>query len=85
MYDPPAYLWAITIAGPIAVAALTCIVLYGGAQRSGLGRKRSALLAGAAAVLLARCCSVHRLDEACPVPSGGPGWRASWRRPQTCR
>jgi hypothetical protein len=52
MYDPPAYLWAITIAGPIAVAALTCIVLYGGAQRSGLGRKRSALLAGAATVVL---------------------------------
>jgi hypothetical protein len=52
MYDPPAYLWAITIAGPIAVAALTCIVLYGGAERSGLGRKRSALLAGAAAVVL---------------------------------
>jgi len=23
MYDPPAYLWAITIAGPVAVAALT--------------------------------------------------------------
>jgi hypothetical protein len=52
MYDPPAYLWAITIAGPIAVAALTCIVLYGGAERSGLGRKRSALLAGGAAVVL---------------------------------
>jgi len=52
MYDPPAYLWAITIAGPIAVAALTCIVLYRGAERAGLGRKRSALLAGAAAVVL---------------------------------
>ena len=52
MYDPPAYLWAITIAGPVAVAALTCIVLYRGAERSGLGRKRSALLAGAAAVVL---------------------------------
>jgi hypothetical protein len=52
MYDPPAYLWAITIAGPAAVAALTCIVLYGGAERAGLGRRRSALLAGAAAVVL---------------------------------
>jgi hypothetical protein len=52
MYDPPAYLWAITIAGPTAVAALTCIVLYGGAERAGLGRRRAALLAGAAAVLL---------------------------------
>jgi hypothetical protein len=51
MYDPPAYLWAITIAGPTAVAALTCIVLYGGAVRVGLGRKRAALLAGAAAVV----------------------------------
>jgi hypothetical protein len=52
MYDPPAYLWAITIAGPTAVAALTCIVLYGGAVRVGLGRRRAALLAGAAAVVL---------------------------------
>src|SRR5689334_16740214 len=51
MYDPPAYLWAITIAGPVAVAVLTCIVLYGGAMRAGLGRKRAALLGGAAAAL----------------------------------
>ena len=52
MWDPPAYLWAITIAGPTAVAAVTCVVLYGGAERAGLGRRRAALLAGAAAVLL---------------------------------
>ena len=52
MYDPPAYLWAIIIAGPTAVAALTCIVLYSGAERAGLGRRRAAPLAGAAAVLL---------------------------------
>jgi hypothetical protein len=51
MYDLPAYLWAITIAGPTAVAALTCVVLYGGAMRAGLGGRRAALLAGAAAVL----------------------------------
>jgi hypothetical protein len=31
MYDPPAYLWAIIIARPAAVAALTCAVLYSGA------------------------------------------------------
>ncbi len=52
MYDPPAYVWAITIAGPTAIAALTCIALYRGAVRAGLGRRRAALLAGAAAVLL---------------------------------
>ena len=51
MYDPPVYLWAIVIAGPTTVAALTCVVLYGGAVRAGLGRRRAALLAGAAAVL----------------------------------
>jgi len=27
MYDPPAYVWAITIAGPAAIAATTCAVL----------------------------------------------------------
>ena len=52
MYDPPAYLWAITIAGATAIAAAACVVLYGGAERAGLGRRRAALLAGAAAVLL---------------------------------
>ena len=32
MYDPPGYLWAITIAGIIAIPAATCAVLYGGAM-----------------------------------------------------
>jgi hypothetical protein len=52
MYDPPAYLWAITIAGIIAIPAATCLVLYGGAVRSGLSRRRAALLAGSAAAVL---------------------------------
>ena len=52
MYDPPAYLWVITIALTAAIAAATCVVLYGGAKRAGLGRWRAALLAGAAAVVL---------------------------------
>jgi len=51
MYDPPAYLWAIIIAGPTAVAAWTCIVLYGGAVRAGLSRRPAALLAGTAATV----------------------------------
>ena len=34
-----------------ALAALTCVVLYRGAERAGLARGRAALLAGAAAVL----------------------------------
>ena len=52
MYDPPGYLWAITLAGVIAVPAATCVVLYGGAVRAGLGRRTAALLAGGAAVVL---------------------------------
>jgi hypothetical protein len=52
MYDSPAYVWAIIIAGPIAIAATTCIALYGGAKRAGPGRRRAALLAGATAGLL---------------------------------
>ncbi len=52
MYDPPGYLWAITIAGIIAIPAATCVVLYGGAVRAGLGRTRAALLAGGAALVL---------------------------------
>src|SRR6204780_163383 len=46
MYDPPGYIWAITITGVAAVLATTCVVLYG------LGRRRAALLAGGAAVVL---------------------------------
>src|ERR1700722_8095460 len=53
MYDPPSYLWAITIAGIVAIPAATCLVLYGGAVRAGLGAKRAARLAGGAGVVLA--------------------------------
>ncbi len=52
MYDPPGFLWAITIAGIIAIPAATCVVLYGGAVRAGLSRRRAALLAGGAAAVL---------------------------------
>jgi hypothetical protein len=52
MHDPPAYAWAIIIAGPTAIAATTCIALYGGAKRAGQGQRRAALLAGATAGLL---------------------------------
>src|SRR5580693_3443428 len=52
MYDPPAYIWVITIAATAAIAAAGCVVLYSGAKRAGLGGRRSALLAGAAAVVL---------------------------------
>ncbi len=52
MYDPPGYLWAIIIAGVIAIPATTCVVLYGGAVRTGLSRTRAALLAGGAAAVL---------------------------------
>ncbi|HMG64778.1 MAG TPA: hypothetical protein VK599_17685 [Streptosporangiaceae bacterium] len=52
MYDPPSYLWVMAIAGIIAILAATCVVLYGGAVRAGLGRTRAALLAGGAAVVL---------------------------------
>ncbi|MGH3628446.1 MAG: hypothetical protein ACRDRL_13550 [Sciscionella sp.] len=52
MYDPPAYLWVLIIAGTSAIAVATCVALYGGAMRANLGRRRAALLAGAGAVLL---------------------------------
>jgi hypothetical protein len=52
MYDPPGYLWAIIIAGITAIPAATCVVLYAGAVRAGLGRTRAALLAGGAAAVL---------------------------------
>ena len=51
MYDPPGYVWAITLAGVIAVPAATSVLLYGGGIRSGLSRGRAALLAGGAAAV----------------------------------
>jgi len=52
MYDPPGYLWAIIIAATTGIEAATCILLYGGGVRVGLGRRRAALLAGGAAAVL---------------------------------
>jgi hypothetical protein len=51
MYDPPAYVWVLIIAGTGAIVAATCVALDGGALRTGLGRRRAAVLTGAAAVL----------------------------------
>jgi hypothetical protein len=51
MYDPPGYVWAITLTGVIGIPASTCAVLYGGAVRAELGRRRAVLLAGGAAVV----------------------------------
>jgi hypothetical protein len=51
MYDPPGYLWALTIAGIVAIPAATCVALYGGALRAGQSRARAALLGGGAAVV----------------------------------
>jgi hypothetical protein len=52
MYDPPSYLWAITIIGVSAIPAATSLLLYTGARRAGQGRTRAALLAIAAAAVL---------------------------------
>jgi hypothetical protein len=52
MYDPPGYLWVITIVGITAIPAATCVALYSGAVRADLGRTRAALLAVGAAVVL---------------------------------
>ena len=52
MYDPPGYLWVITVAGVTGIGAATCAALYSGARRAGLSWTRAALLAGCAAVLL---------------------------------
>jgi hypothetical protein len=67
VYDPPGYLWAITIAGIIAIPAATCAVLYGGAVRAGLNRRRAALLAIGAAAMLGGWFSVSAVIA-------GHGW-----------
>jgi hypothetical protein len=51
MYDPPAYIWVITITVVTGISAATCAALYTGASRAGLGRARAGLIAGGAAVV----------------------------------
>jgi hypothetical protein len=67
MYDPPGYLWTLTIVGIIAIVAATSVVLYTGAARAGLGQRRAALLAGAAAVVLGGWCAASAVIA-------GHGW-----------
>ena len=52
MYDPPAYIWAITLAGVTAVPLVTSIAIHHGARRAGLRRRTAALIAVAAAAVL---------------------------------
>ena len=52
MDDASNYVWVITVAGVTAIPAATCAVLYAGALRAGLGRRRAVLLAAGAAVVL---------------------------------
>jgi hypothetical protein len=51
MYDPPAYIWAITIAGVTAVTLATSAAIHHGALRVGLDRWRAALIAITSAVI----------------------------------
>jgi hypothetical protein len=53
MYDAPAYIWLLTIVEITAFPLATSVVLFGGAQRAGLGRRRAALIAVSSAVILA--------------------------------
>ena len=50
--DLPVDLWVIEFAAVAGIAAATCLVLYIGAVRAGAGRRRAALLASGAAVVL---------------------------------
>jgi hypothetical protein len=82
MYDPPGYLWLIIVAATAAIAAATCVLLYSGAVRAGLGRASAALLAGSAAVLLGGWSAAtaviadhgwyHTLPWALPAALAGP-------------
>jgi hypothetical protein len=53
MYDLPAYIWPEVFVAAIGMPAATSVVLYRGATRAGLGRRRAAGVGAAAATLLA--------------------------------
>ncbi|WP_115994944.1 hypothetical protein [Cohnella lupini] len=52
MVELPVYLWLITFAGVIGIAAMTCVVLYRGASKAGLNHRGIALFVFIAAAVL---------------------------------
>lgn len=52
MYDPPSYVWVTLLVGPLGFLVVTGVVLYGGAVRAGLPRRKATSLAGGSAVVL---------------------------------
>jgi hypothetical protein len=70
MYDLPAYVWALVLAGVIGIPAITCLMLYRGALAAGLGRRTATMVTGVAAAglggwllasgLLARAGAYHQ-------------------------
>lgn len=51
MYHPPGYVWAAILIGPIAFMVLTSAMLYGGAIRAGLRRRKVLFVAGGTAIV----------------------------------
>jgi hypothetical protein len=78
MYDPPAYVWALIIGGTTAITATTCVVLYGGANRAGLGRRRAALLGAAAAAVLGGWLAASAVIAGHGWYEGPPGQQVPW-------
>ncbi|HEX4247230.1 MAG TPA: hypothetical protein VH008_05135 [Pseudonocardia sp.] len=56
MSSPPTYLSALTVVGVLGILGLTCLALYRGAERAGLGRRRAVLAGTVSAVLLGGWC-----------------------------
>ena len=52
MDNPPGYVWVATLIGPAGFVAMVCLALYGGALRAGLPRRKAALIAVGAVVVL---------------------------------
>lgn len=80
MNDVPGYVSALAAAGTIGILGMTCVMLYGGGQRAGLGRGRAALLAAAAAVVLGGWLAASTAIGAAGAYHGqlgdGPPWLA---------
>jgi hypothetical protein len=53
VYSLPSYVWVMVLIGVVGIPATTCVVLYRGAIAVGLGRRRGALVAVVAGIVLA--------------------------------
>src|SRR5215218_8167470 len=78
VYDLPAYVWALVLAGVIGIPATTCLMLYRGAIVAGLGRRTATMVTAVAAAGLGGWLMASGLLARAGVYHQASGQAAPW-------